>query len=100
MSTSTQITYTRHGGQRKLERGVSDVSIAAALRERTPVRQANDTLVWVGPDGLVVITDLSGAVIVTVLGKRERAPHDRPGAGRSRHVRNRKGPKSRPRDCR
>lgn len=84
--------YSPHFLARRVQRNVSLDAAQYAVQTGKPVHQGNGRLRWTGDDGVVVITDPTGSVYVTTLGKVAPAPHDRPGAGLSRHRKNRRGP--------
>ncbi|MCW2671793.1 MAG: hypothetical protein JWP14_382 [Frankiales bacterium] len=79
---------TRHAEQRRTERRVPLKPVHDALTLGSAVGTASGWC-YIGPDGAHVITDRTGTVVVTVLGRIEAAAHDRDGGGLSRHRRDR-----------
>lgn len=77
---------------RREQRHVTLDAALGAVQTGKPVHQANGRLRWTGADGTVVVTDATASVYVTTLGRVTPAPHNRPGAGVSRHRKNRRGP--------
>ncbi len=67
-----------------------------ASADAVVTRQAGDRLQVRGRNGITYISDLTGAVVITVLPRGAvTVPATRPHAGRSRHLTNRRGPKNR-----
>ena len=84
--------HSAHAEFRSIERKISREAAYRAIDEGQMTRQGDGRLKFHGLDGIVVVTDSTAPVVITVLGRIDRAVHDRAGGGVSRHRRNRRGP--------
>jgi hypothetical protein len=96
MSNNTYTTHTTHSKARSAERLVTDEQITSALVDGYRTRQASGRWEVRGRNGITVITDPTGDVLITVLPVGARPFRQvRGGAGVSQHRPNRRGPKGR-----
>ena len=98
--TTVQISLptilTTHAAARMSQRGVALHELQAAAADAVVTRQAGDRLQVRGRNDITYLSDLTGAVVITVLPRGAApVPAARPHAGRSRHLANRQGPKNR-----
>lgn len=93
---TTHTTHTTHSKARSTERMVTDHQIAAALADGYWTRQASGRWEVRGRNGVTVVTDPTGEVLITVLPFGARPFREaRNDCGVSRHRPNRRGPKGR-----